>query len=135
MNVREYFEVKRDVSGRAWLDSTSWIECVAGQFHLASSSGVVLVAPDDALEAARAALEMLKHNPPSASSMGKPRYGKGLFDAESTPADQFDDFHGRGSWPGSDADDAEPSDFEDSVGELGEEGVFDWDYEPDDGQE
>ena len=36
-------------------------------------------------------------------------------------ADAFDDLHGRGAWPGQDADDAEPEDFEDSVGDLYEE--------------
>jgi hypothetical protein len=129
VNVREYFEEKRDSSGRAWLDSTCWIERAAGHFRLGSSAGVVLVAADDELESARSSLETLKYNPPPDSSAVKQSYGNGLFDAESTTADQFDDFHGRGAWPGSDANDAEASDFEDTLGDIGEEG---WDHEPDD---
>ena len=42
-------------------------------------------------------------------------------------ADQFDDFRGRGAWPGACADDAESSDFEDSLGEIA-----DGNYEDDD---
>lgn len=50
------------------------------------------------------------------------------FGDQAIMADQFDDFHGRAAWPGPSADDAEPADFEDSVGELGED-------EADDGQD
>lgn len=140
VNVREYFDAHRDISGRAWLDASCWIEYVAGQFRVNSASGVVLVAPDDEVETARSELESLnrvavEENSPNQSEHADSEGDDGsLLETEAEAADQFDDFHGRGAWPGPSADDAEPSDFEDSIADLGEEGVFDWDYEPDDEQ-
>ena len=140
MNVREYFDAHRDISGRAWLDPLCWIEYLAGQYRVKSDLGIVLVAPDDEVEMVRSEIESLnratvEENPPNESEHADSEDDdRSPMETEAETADQFDDFHGRGAWPGPSADDAEASDFEDSIGDLGEEGVFDWDYEPDDEQ-
>ena len=95
--------------------------------HREPAAGVVVESAEDELEVARSAIRSMEWLDPSPSAT-EPVHPVSDDDNRSVGneqpvADQFDDFHGRGVWPGTGADDAE-SDFEDSIGDLEEEGVL-----------
>jgi hypothetical protein len=118
MTIAEYFDLKRDESGRASIDASTWIERVGPlMFRVVSSTGTTLAAPTDALAS------IVKLTRVSADSRADNQH------VESEDGDDTDeagddlnssllssDEVAPGVWPI--ADDAEPGDFEDSVDEV-----------------
>lgn len=151
MTVADYFATHRDEHGRAWLSQQCWIEHGVGCFRLNTPTGEVsLVGSDDVGVAESIAAEVfslpvdeetdeeqtvvggvdsaLDDDTGEDSSVAL-QEGTSIDFGEDDVADHFDDFRGRGAWPGKGADDAEPEDFEESVSDIN------WDYDRDPDQE
>jgi hypothetical protein len=119
--VERYFISRRDQSGRAWIDDESWLEQTSGCFRLNMASGEVFFAASDPIEQVHRGVRRARV--PSPATDVDDVDDNDDWEAEEQllgrpAADSFDDFSGPGAWPGPNADDAQPEDYEDSVGDL-----------------
>ena len=80
MTVREYFENRRDLRGRALLSNDCWIDQWAGSYRLNGPTGTVLVVSDEDIETATRRFDDLKRAEPKPPFIKpvRPRFGRKL---------------------------------------------------------